>query len=90
MDEKEGPYKVVGLLARDPRVAQRFMIVIQEKNDRFERELIPDVGTGDTARLVCNLLNKEWRMRQAREEMEEVQSDAADRFAGEGIPDSDQ
>lgn len=82
-DEKEGPYKVVQKLV-GYRESLQYAIVKQEKNDVFLQELIPNVGTGETARIVCNLLNKEHKRRL---EVEREQADGAD---GSGVPDSDQ
>lgn len=60
-DEKEGPYKVVATLSKDRLDATRYMIVEQHRNDVFLRVLIPDSGSGETSRKVCNMLNKDWK-----------------------------
>jgi len=79
MDEKEGPFKVVGRLSQDPRVPTQYMIVVQERNDLFLREIIPNAGTGETARQMCNLLNKDWREKRAAEAFtQEVLDDLED------------
>lgn len=58
-DEKEGPYKVVAKLvaARDPH---KYSIVVEQKQG-FYRELVPDAGEAQTARQLCNFLNKHHR-----------------------------
>lgn len=58
-DEKEGPYKVVAKLvaARDPH---KYSIVVEQKQGFF-RELVPDAGEAQTARQLCNFLNKHHR-----------------------------
>ena len=61
MDEIAGPYKVVSKLvgAREPL---KYSIVRQHRNDVFLQEIVPDAGVGDTARQICNLLNREHKM----------------------------
>jgi len=77
MDEKEGPFKIVALMV-GPRERQMFKIVEQTR-DTFLREVVPDAGTGSDARLVCNLLNKDWREKRAAEAFtQEVLDDLED------------
>lgn len=58
-DEMEGPYKVVGHL-HNARETGKYSIVMEQKGGiPYFTEIIPDVGTSETARTVCNLLNKE-------------------------------
>jgi hypothetical protein len=58
MDEKEGPYRLVRNIA-DSTSGFRYSIAVQEKDNRpFFQTVIPDAGTGETARLICILLNK--------------------------------
>lgn len=47
----------------------KYSIVKQEKNDVFLREIIPDAGSGETARTVCNLLNKNHKENSGEEEV---------------------
>lgn len=61
MDEKEGPYKLIRNIANssDPFV---YSIAKQEKEGRpFFQIVVPNAGTGETARLLCNLLNKNYK-----------------------------
>ncbi|AWN03314.1 hypothetical protein PBI_CAMILLE_68 [Microbacterium phage Camille] len=60
-DEKEGPFKVVQSIGT-PRGGFQYSIVKQSKTDVFLQVVIPDAGLGETARTVCNLLNKNHRM----------------------------
>lgn len=82
-DEKEGPYKVVAKLT-GYRETTKYTIVEQQKHDVFLREIVPDAGTGETARQLCNLLNKEQKVRDAEwlaAQQEEVARDEAERSA---------
>lgn len=76
-DEKTGPYKVVSKLT-GYRENMKYSIVKQEKNDVFLREFIPDAGTGESARLACNLLNKHHK---------ETTDDEAEGTGGRGLGD---
>ena len=66
-DEKEGPFKVVQELSRDPRVPLRYRIVkvLKDGAPNFLQEVVPDAGTGETARTLCNLLNREQKRLEA-------------------------
>ena len=60
-DEKEGPYKVVAPALYDGRDKARYSIVKKHGNEMFFREVVPDAGDAQTARHICNLLNKNWK-----------------------------
>jgi hypothetical protein len=85
-DEREGPYKVVQSLSTSHRDAPVYSIAYQRKSDVFFSTIIPNVGNGDTARKVCNLLNKEAK-RMTEEAME---FDAAHGLDEAGLSDPNQ
>jgi hypothetical protein len=62
-DEQEGPYKVMMVGLPGYSTPAKFAIAVQKKHDKFMVIYIPDVGTAETARKVCNLLNKEHKER---------------------------
>lgn len=58
-DEKEGPYKVLMVGLPGYSTPAKFAIAKQQKQDKYMVIHIPDVGSAETARTVCNLLNKD-------------------------------
>lgn len=66
-DEKSGPYKVVSKLvsASDPH---KYSIVLQKAHGAFFIEVIPDAGMAETARDICNLLNKRYKETQGNDD----------------------
>lgn len=67
-DEFEGPFKLLAKLRRGG-VVESYSIARETKEGRGVtlKEIVPDAGEGQTARHICNLLNKEWREKQERE-----------------------
>lgn len=92
-DVKEGPYKVLSKLvsAREP---YRYSIVFQEKRDTFMSEIVPDAGLGETARLICNLMNIRYNNRaedgRKQYEMETTDENTDRDVAGSGLRSEDQ
>ena len=90
-DEKEGPYKVVSKFNPHPKPLV-YSIVIQKRGS-FLQEVIPDAGTGETARQVCNLLNKNFKDQAESvygEDWKEITNDAVNGPDVTGVRDSDQ
>lgn len=66
MADEVGPYKVVANLV-SPKDRFRYSIVCQNQyKSSFFQEVIPDAGDSQTARKVCNLLNKNHREEEDR------------------------
>jgi hypothetical protein len=90
-DEQEGPYKVVSRYNPHPRPLS-YSIVLQKRGSFFQ-EVIPDAGTGETARQVCNLLNKSFKEQAEAiygENWKEITDDAANGPDVAGVRDRDQ
>lgn len=87
-DEKGGPYKVVSKMV-SAREAPHYSIVKQSGTDAFLQETVPNAGNGETARTVCNLMNKDWKRkqeewaRQQAEWAENAEREVTDDNAGE-------
>lgn len=58
-DQKEGPYKVVISLTYYPG-NPTFSIAVEQKGGAL-KTLVPDAGEAQTARQLCNFLNKHHR-----------------------------
>jgi len=89
-DEVEGPYSVVAKL-RDLREKPAYSIAIQKKG-AFQQEVIPDAGSGETARQVCNLLNKNFKERAESvygSDWKDITNDAANGPDVAGVPNPD-
>lgn len=90
MDENDGPYKLVAKLRRGG-VVEAYSIAKETREGIgrnptiYLKEIVPDAGEGQNARHICNLLNKEWRMQQRKNEIEEVLNDEASGVDGRGL-----
>lgn len=63
-DEKDGPYKVIAHIRRESQrggVVDSYSIAMTQKTG-YLKEVVPDAGDGQTARHICNLLNREHKM----------------------------
>lgn len=58
-DVKKGPYKIVAKLRRGGAV-ESYSLCIEHKNG-YLKEIAPDVGDGQTARMICNLMNRQYK-----------------------------
>lgn len=81
MDENDGPYKLVAKLRRGGSV-ESYSIAKETREGIvnktiYLREIVPDAGEGQNARHICNLLNKEWRMQQRKNELEVIHDEVA-------------
>ncbi|QCG77572.1 hypothetical protein SEA_DIZZYRUDY_77 [Microbacterium phage DizzyRudy] len=81
MDENDGPYKLVAKLRRGGAVESYSIAKETREGIRnqtiYLREIVPDAGEGQNARHICNLLNKEWRMQQRKNELEVIHDEVA-------------
>lgn len=83
MDEKEGPYVLVRNITSS---STAFTYSIAEKVKKqgpfpFYQLIVPNAGDGETARTLCNLLNKAYK--------EKTDEDEAAGDAGEGVDGQD-
>lgn len=88
-DELEGPYKVVAPIGGGvtmvidgvaTKSSQRPIYRIVKEDRRVLKEIVPDAGSAQTARNLCNLLNKQYK---------EKTDDQADGPDGAGVSSTD-
>jgi len=84
MDEKEGPFVLVRNIASS---SSGFTYSIAEKQKKpvggfpFYQVVVPNAGTGETARQLCNLLNKAYKEKTD----DEVEGDAGQGLDGQDL-----